>query len=347
MAKAKKLPSGSWRVQIYAGTDQNGKKIRKSFTATTKKEAEFMALNFQVHNKDVRKNPANMTLSEAIDKYIELKENILSPSTIAGYLKIKRNYFRALMPVKLQAIDNRKLQQAVNDESKRLAEKTVRNAYGLVKSVMMEYAPDISLDCKLPQRQKYNAAFLTPQQIPVLINEIKGSKAELAILLALWLGLRWSEIMALTWDCYDPKRRKLTIKAAAVLDKERKLVIKTTKTTASTRILSVPPYIADMLAATPQTSNRIVTVTTSTARRCLNSACENTGLPHLRIHDLRHTSASIDLLLGTPERYAMERGGWSNARTMNKIYQHTFQDAREQAEQNYNDYIQKLIDNGK
>lgn len=347
MAKAKKLPSGSWRVQVFVGTDQNGKKVRKSFTAETKKEAEFMALNFQVHNKEVRKNPANMTLSEAIDKYIELKENILSPSTIAGYLKIKRNYFKALMPVKLQAIDNRRLQQAVNDESKRLAEKTVRNAYGLVKSVMKEYAPDIPLDCKLPQRQKYDAAFLTPQQIPVLISEIKGKKAELAILLALWLGLRWSEIMALTWDCYDQKHRKLKIKAAAVLDKDRKLVIKSTKTTESTRVLSVPLYIADILADIARTNDRIVTVSTSTARRHLNRACENAGLPHLRIHDLRHTSASIDLLLGTPERYAMERGGWANDRTMKKIYQHTFRDAREQAEQNYNDYIQKLIDNGK
>ena len=56
MAKAKQLPSGSWRVQIYAGEDDNGKPIRKSFTAPTKKEAEFMALNYQVHNKEIRQN---------------------------------------------------------------------------------------------------------------------------------------------------------------------------------------------------------------------------------------------------------------------------------------------------
>ena len=30
MAKAKKLPSGSWRVLLYVGTDENGKKKRKS-----------------------------------------------------------------------------------------------------------------------------------------------------------------------------------------------------------------------------------------------------------------------------------------------------------------------------
>lgn len=93
MAKAKQLPSGSWRVQVYLGEDENGKPIRKSFTASTKKEAEFKALNYQMHNKEMRQNPSNLTLSEAIDRYIESKENILSPSTIRGYTFIHKKAF--------------------------------------------------------------------------------------------------------------------------------------------------------------------------------------------------------------------------------------------------------------
>lgn len=37
MPKAKKLPSGSWRCQVYLGKDGNGKNIYKSVTAGTKK----------------------------------------------------------------------------------------------------------------------------------------------------------------------------------------------------------------------------------------------------------------------------------------------------------------------
>ena len=40
MAKAKKLPSGMWRVLLYDGKDDNGKRKYKSFTAATKKQAE-------------------------------------------------------------------------------------------------------------------------------------------------------------------------------------------------------------------------------------------------------------------------------------------------------------------
>lgn len=43
MAKAKQLPSGNWRVQVYDYTDSIGKRHYKSFTAETKKEANFLS----------------------------------------------------------------------------------------------------------------------------------------------------------------------------------------------------------------------------------------------------------------------------------------------------------------
>lgn len=47
MATAKQLPSGSWRCQVYAGTAPDGKRQYRSFTAYTKKEAEYAALERQ------------------------------------------------------------------------------------------------------------------------------------------------------------------------------------------------------------------------------------------------------------------------------------------------------------
>lgn len=46
MAKAKKLPSGNWRVRIYSHTDVQGKKHYESFTASTKQQAEMMGAKF-------------------------------------------------------------------------------------------------------------------------------------------------------------------------------------------------------------------------------------------------------------------------------------------------------------
>lgn len=49
MATAKQLPSGSWRCQVYAGTAPDGKRQYRSFTAYTKKEAEYAALEWRCY----------------------------------------------------------------------------------------------------------------------------------------------------------------------------------------------------------------------------------------------------------------------------------------------------------
>lgn len=84
MAKAKKLPSGNWSVQAYSHTVTiNGKQKRvyERFTAPTRKEAEYLAAEFQM-NKSRKKSMETMTVAQAIESYIDSKSNILSPSTI-------------------------------------------------------------------------------------------------------------------------------------------------------------------------------------------------------------------------------------------------------------------------
>lgn len=101
MANAKKLPSGNWRVRVCIGKDDNGKYIYKSFTAETKKEAEYLASEFLIKHKE---KPSNMTVGDAINKYIASKENILSPTTIASYKEIRRNRLQDLMNISIERL---------------------------------------------------------------------------------------------------------------------------------------------------------------------------------------------------------------------------------------------------
>ena len=75
MAKAKKLPSGNYRCLACKTID--GKKINKSFTAATKKEAELLAIEWQNENS-ITDN--SITLSKAVDNYIALRRNTVSPT---------------------------------------------------------------------------------------------------------------------------------------------------------------------------------------------------------------------------------------------------------------------------
>lgn len=86
MATAKKMPSGNYRVRIY--DKATGK--QKSFTAGTKKEAEYLANEWLTgRQKAVIKH--DITVGEAVRTYIDSKNNVLSASTIRGYEIVYRN----------------------------------------------------------------------------------------------------------------------------------------------------------------------------------------------------------------------------------------------------------------
>lgn len=77
MAKAKKLPSGNWRVQVYSHTDADGKRHYESFTASTKKEAELMAAEFGVNRTKEKEN--TLSFGKAFDNILPSKQTFFHP----------------------------------------------------------------------------------------------------------------------------------------------------------------------------------------------------------------------------------------------------------------------------
>ena len=55
-------------------------------------------------------------------------------------------------------------------------------------------------------------------------------------------------------------------------------------------------------------------------------------------------NASIMLALGIPDKYAMERGGWSSPAVLKSVYQHTFSAERKAADDKIDDYFNGILD---
>jgi hypothetical protein len=69
--KAKKLPSGNWRVRVQIEST-DGKQHYKSFTAPSRKEVEFLASQFALtQQQDLQ--PQAMTIGKAVDSYIDAR----------------------------------------------------------------------------------------------------------------------------------------------------------------------------------------------------------------------------------------------------------------------------------
>ena len=335
MAKAKKLPSGSWRVRVYAGTDSSGKKIVKSFTSDSKKEAELMAAQFSAQHKEPA---AEMTVSKAIDKYIESKSNVLSPTTIRSYRTMRKNYFQNIMNVKLRDITRQAIQLEVNDLATQLAPKSVINANGLLKAALSIYAPDLNLNnITLPKRQK---KIRTMPEAADVLKAIKGTSVELPCMLAIWFGMRMSEIRGIKKS--DCENGRMIVHRTMVYADKQNIVREQTKTYDSTRSYNIRPYIQKLIDAvdteflTELTRDQIYT-------RFKKILTVNDIKPLISFHDLRHLNASVMVLLGVPDKYAMERGGWSTNSTLRNVYQHTFSDEREAVDRKIDEYFEGII----
>lgn len=59
-----------------------------------------------------------MTVGESIDRYIESTDSVLSPSTISGYKKQRKNTFQGLMDIQLKDLTQEAVQRAVNTMQK-------------------------------------------------------------------------------------------------------------------------------------------------------------------------------------------------------------------------------------
>ena len=139
------LPSGSCRIQVYDYTDEEGKKHYKSFTAPTKKLAQMAAAEWKADKAKHRITPDNMTLKDAAERYITVKNGALSPSTVIGYRNICRNHLSGYLGhTKLIDIDSATMQIWISDLAARLSPKSVSNAYGFVSAVNKLCVPQIA-----------------------------------------------------------------------------------------------------------------------------------------------------------------------------------------------------------
>ena len=347
MAKAHRLPSGAYRVQLYIGKAANGKRQYMSITRATKQQAEFDAMQLRLHYKEVARDSGNLTLSEAIERYIKSKDGILSPSTIRGYAAIRKNNLPTLMGLKLNALTLPIVQQAFNAEAKAgRSPKTLRNIHGLFSAVLRIYRPDASLAVTLPPPEKKEQHILEPQEIGALLKAVNGQEMEIPILLAVWLSMRSSEITGLTWDCVNFEQNTITVKQARVRNADNEWVMKGTKTTASTRTLNAPPYIMERLskAKASAAGNQVVNIPGNCLYQRLQTILRHSSLPPIRFHDLRHTAASVMLMLNIPDRYAQDRGGWASNHIMRSVYQHTIAAKQKAVDATIDQFYHSLIE---
>lgn len=310
-----------WEARYTAGFDPGtGKQIQRSITGKTQKEvAQRLKAATAAIDAGTYTAPCKMTVGEWLTIWERDYLLNVKPSTLTIYRAHIKNHIRpALGGVKLVDLRPHMIQNFINGLSG-LAPATVRVVFivlqaALQKAVELEYIPkNPATQCVLPKRTQKEIHPLDDTQVTALLQAAHGGDMEHIITVALFTGLRLSEILGLTWDCVDFKRGTIAItkQLAQPHQWEKKGIFETPK---SGKPRTITPALAVMNTLKQQkgvqigaqlkagdlwdNSNSLIftneiggPLTQGMIYHRFISILDKAGIERVRFHDLRHTYA--------------------------------------------------------
>lgn len=188
-----------------------------------------------------------------------------------------------------------------------------------------------------PKARAIEHTFYSPAQLRILFRAVEGTVLELAIKLAAYLGLRRSEITGLRWKCVDLVNKVILIQEVRTEVGGRE-VVKLPKTKASIRRLGIAgsrdllrvlertwaqrrssdpdEYVLLMPNGTPPSPNYLTAAMLEVVRK--------NHLPHITLHGLRHSFASVANQQGVTMHDISRTLGHSSISVTSNIYTHLF-----------------------
>lgn len=299
-----------------------------------------------------------------IETWLEQKQNEVDQITYQGYKSYYKNhigpYFKQhnvmltdLSPQDLQLYYNSKVQKPDEHVKGKLSGKSLHDHHVVIRGALEDavkkniipYNPATRVT--LPKKQKYVGGFYTQEQAQVLLEAIKGTIIEGIVTLTIIYGLRRSEAVGLKWDAINFTNDTFVVQATVV--RYSKIVKKnTTKNQSSHRTYPITPEVKQLLLKIKEKQQDMKElmgncyvdsgyVFTWEDGRILNpdyvsrkfsQLLKANNLPHIRYHDLRHTTASLLISKGFNLKQVAEWLGHSDIATTANIYGHLCFDSK-------------------
>ena len=305
---------------VDTGIPIKGNNIRKAKTKLQELLAEYDETGIDI-NKDT-------CFIIFLEQWLETSRMSISPTTYDAYKMVFdihiKPYFEK-KKLKVTDVTPTVIQQYVNHKLKGLSPNTVRKHLAniskcldsAIKQNIIAFNPVKRIE--MPKKIKFTGAkHYNERQIEELLECAKGDPLEIVIRLTLFYGLRRSEVLGLKWNAVDFEEKTLTIrhtvvKILSVTHKQDR-----TKNDSSNTIYTVPEKILGELARWKERQQQLKMlqpndyhdsgyICTYTNGRLLSTdfvsqhfalLLKKNNMPHIRFHDLRHSSASYLKYLG-------------------------------------------------
>lgn len=348
-----KRADGRWHGYVSMGTGGDGRRDRRHVSAKTRPEVVAKVKALEANRDAAHVATAKTT---TVEEWLTYWSETIAPArvrarTLATYKSMIRMH---LLPYIGRRRLDKLLPEHVEQTYKQLLDKGLSPASVLRVHRLLHRALKVAMQ---RDRVARNVAALvepprqvrpsTPEPLNVeecrkVLDTAKGRRNEARWTVALALGLRQSEALALQWRDIDLVRGTLTVRRGLHRVPGQGLVFTEPKNERSRRTIAVPKPLVDQLRRHRDTQDleRLVAgsdwddgelVFAQPNGRPLDKHSDyeawtrllkQAGVRHIRLHDGRHTAATLLLAAGVHPRVVMELLGHGQMRTTMDIYSH-------------------------
>ncbi len=263
------------------------------------------------------------------------------PVTISQYTDLTKRFVAMLGNRPLKSIKPLDIQQCVTAYTRKFNPNTTRYHFLVLKAafnkairwkLLPKHANPVD-DVSLPDEVKKSFKTYDPEQLRLFEAEAKRSKYSLTLRTLMYSGKRISEVLALRAGDVNTLTRDVVFRGNLVyarIDGKAQFKLQDTNKTGDELVPTVlNETLFDELAAAARGKNPEELLFTnqfgqpldfSTVRRGMNAVIEKAKLPHIRIHDLRRTFATVSRAAGGDISVISKRLGHSNTRITEQIY---------------------------
>ena len=343
---------GTWRYILEYGRDSNGRRLQISQGGFPTKGAAQTALKETVRTFMADVSVHSLTVGEYLDTWLTGK-HALKPKTMSLYRDFTTNYLVPnlgeirLLQLRAHHLDRMYANIAVGRRGRPLSPSTIRRVHAVLRSALntavkrrlLPYSPadHIELAPENPKRPKP----WTLEECQRFLRDVADDRLANLYHLILFTGMRRGEAIGLRWQDVDLERARLSVEQQ-ITEVHGHSVVGTPKTRRGTRDIPIDGRTIAMLrrhqemqdvertAWGPAWNDAGLVFTREDGRplrpeyatRHFQALAKQSDLPAIRLHDLRHTNASLALEAGVEMKVVSERLGHSQISVTADLYTH-------------------------
>jgi integrase len=320
---------GHWAIVLDVRDQETGKRRRKwhSFEGTKREAQRESARLIAEIASGGYVEPSKRTFGQYFEEWLrDWAPTKVGPRSIESYGHWGQHLVDALGAMPVQRIRGGDLNRAYREAAgKGLSDRTVKHIHVLARRVFGhalrqgDIKRDPCNEIDAPKVAPKEAAVLRTEEVPVMLEALRGTALYMIAVVALGTGMRRGELCALRWDAIDLESGQLEVRQSLEQTRRGGLRFKEPKTKHGRRRISLPPSVITclqehrlrqleqrmMLGLGKPPADALVfsapdgqPLAPDNVTNAFTRALANAGLPHVGLHTLRHSHASMLIKAG-------------------------------------------------